>query len=725
MSHTYRINGLDENRIVTIPLLKNEAMRAIISKTSVGLFPNRCESGTNLVLMEYMACGKPGIVSDFSGHRDIATEQNLILLKQLSECSVRESDGRAAKLWMEAPLEEIVEALEYAYQNREALKKLGTQAAKDMQRFSWNSCALRLLNLLSCKPKSKSQDSNEETYRRGLAESPHDPKILRQLGDLLLQNERCDEAVGFLRKAAVLAAPNTIQLSNLALALLRSGRPQEAAFCYEELLSQSPGNPELLNALGIAQQQAGELDAAVGSFMKSLSIKRDSPETLFKLANTVLAQGKAADALSFYEMALRINPACHEALCNRGNALRSLARPEEAIASYREALRLKPELAEAQINMGCAMHESGRFDEALNCFESLIASCPECLPAYVNLGNLRGELGEPLRALESYRKAIAINPSAPDPHLFAGSTLLMLGNFAEGWREYEWRLQRPELAPLRVNLPRWTKNAPPGVSVLVLSEQGFGDTINFVRYLPLLRARCARVIFRCQAPLAPLLENAPGIDELQIRGRDDSGNAADFQIPLLSLPFEFQTDENSIPEKVPYLEANPMLCQEWQKKLAALERGKLKVGLCWGGSATNNNDKNRSIPTEVLSPLLDSDAASFFSLRKGAAPFEDARCTDWTADLKNFADTAALISNLDLLISVDTAVAHLAGALGKPVWLMLPLIPTWRWQLHRTDSPWYPTMRIFRQGSRNDWQGVLCLIAQELKRISAELKPPC
>jgi Tetratricopeptide repeat/Glycosyltransferase family 9 (heptosyltransferase) len=373
---------------------------------------------------------------------------------------------------------------------------------------------------------------------------------------------------------------------------------------------------------------------------------------------------------------------------------------------------------ESFYNLGNSLADNRQLDEAVTAYRQAIALRPDYLQAVANLGNALTRLGRYHEAIEIYERAIAINPDHPFAHFNMATVLLTLGNFERGWAEHEWRIKAAgSPTDWHTKFPRWTGDDLNGRRILLHSEQGRGDTIQFVRYIPLIAQRGGRVVLGCPPELGRLLRNVSGVKQL-IHGAPLP--QFDVHCPLPSLPLVFQTTLLTIPSTVPYLTVDPTLSQRWRARLADDRR--LKVGLAWAGSPTHGNDRNRSIMLMTLSPLLNIPGIRFFSLQVGAAG-EPARrlpasvITDFTNELTDFADTAALVEHLDLIISVDTAVAHLAGALGKAVWVLLPFVPDWRWMLDRDDSPWYPTMRLFRQARLGDWSVPMQRMTRELTRF--------
>lgn len=388
----------------------------------------------------------------------------------------------------------------------------------------------------------------------------------------------------------------------------------------------------------------------------------------------------------------------------QGNDCYTRGDPAGAIVHYRQALAMYPDSLEVRHNLGVALRDCERWEEAREQFQALLARAPHCPPAHNNLGILAAQAGDYSTAVKHYRQAIAQQFDFPDAHFNLGMLLLKLGEFAEGLAECEWRWQTPRFTPLVCPQPRWDGRFLAG-TLLVHTEQGAGDTFQFARYLPEAARRCRRLLLFCPDNLLRLLALVPGVAEIRTVGQILL-DAFQAYSPLMSLPHLFGTTLESIPAGVPYLcVPNP-----WFRLPAVLAAPPgLRVGFTWAGSPTHANDRHRSCHLADLLPLFDLPGVAWYSLQKGpqaaelrTCPMRD-RLTDLDVCLRDFADTASAIGQMDLVISVDTAVAHLAGALGKPVWVLLPTSSDWRWLLDRTDSPWYPTMCLFRQRRAGDW----------------------
>jgi predicted negative regulator of RcsB-dependent stress response len=432
----------------------------------------------------------------------------------------------------------------------------------------------------------------------------------------------------------------------------------------------------------------------------------------------LVEQGKLTEAVASYQQALRLKPDYAEAQCNLGMALADQGKLTEAIACYQQALRLKPDLAEAHCNLGVALAQQGELGEAMRCYQHALRLKPDYAEAHGNVGVVRAEQGKLTEAVADYQQALRLKPDYAAAHLNLAQIWLLKGEFDRGWAEYEWRWKHRGFSPPPYPQPLWDGSSLQGRTILLFAEQGLGDTLQFIRYAPLVQRRGGNVIVQCQEPLQRLLATCAGIDHQVVAGR--ALPFFDVRAPLLSLPLLFRTSLATIPPNIPYLLADPALRAHWQQELSGLRE--FKVGITWRGNPEHKRDQRRSVPLLAFAPLAAVPGVRLVSLQKGPGReqlpdlADRLGLLDLADRLEDFADTAAVLTNLDLVITVDTAVAHLAGALGVPVWVALPLVPDWRWLLEREDSPWYPSMRLFRQSAWGDWAGVFERLTEALRR---------
>jgi hypothetical protein len=381
----------------------------------------------------------------------------------------------------------------------------------------------------------------------------------------------------------------------------------------------------------------------------------------------------------------------------------------DAIHDLRRALVLQPRFPEALNTLGVLLRSNGDLAQAEACYRRAIAQRSNYAPAWNNLANLHVELSRLDEAARCYSKAVTHLPDYAEAHTNRALVWLLQGKFPEGWKEYEWRWRQPGANPRRLPRPEWDGAPLEGKTILLHAEQGAGDTIQFIRYTRLLHRQGASIVLHCQESLQSLLSGMPELSCV-ISGRSPAP-PFDVHAPLMSLPRLCGTTETSIPGEVPYL--RPLPGSPVPEPLQ--DRNRFRVGLVWAGNPGHRNDRNRSCPLELFDGLLQTDGVQFFSLQVGHGPLLDRPIVDLAPHLTDYAATAACLAHLDLLITVDTSVAHLAGALGRPVWMLLPTCNDWRWLEQREDTPWYPTMRLFRQCARGDWKTVLERANTQLK----------
>lgn len=482
-------------------------------------------------------------------------------------------------------------------------------------------------------------------------------------------------------------SPSVSILLDTVFQLYHGGNLNRAEQVCRQILQQHPDQREAMHALGVILCRSGQLEAAVAQF----------------------------------ERVLQLQPDYVEAWSNLGSALQEQGKLEESLPCYQRAIALKPDYADAHQNLAVALKDLDRLEEAVTHCQQAIALKPDSPDIYYNLGFMLRRLGRLQEAIAQYRKAIALKPDFVDAHKNLGHALLLAGDFPNGFAEYEWRWRQKHWVQRPFSQPLWDGSDLHGKTILLHAEQGFGDTMQFIRYAALVRDQGGRVMVECQPELVSLLATATGIDRLIAQG--EPLPEFDVHAPLLSLPYLLRTTLDTVPAAIPYLTATAT-------PPPALNRpsSDFKVGIVWAGNPSHQNNRYRSCGLEPFRSLLELPNIRFYSLQKGEAASEfqgqDWPIHDLSTDLQNFADTAAAIAQLDLVITVDTAVAHLAGALGKPVWVLLAFAPDWRWMLDRTDSPWYPSMRLFRQPQAGDWQSVFqqvkTALAQQVASMSSD-----
>ena len=518
----------------------------------------------------------------------------------------------------------------------------------------------------------------------------------------------------------------------------QAGNIGEAVHVYQQILAVQPDQPDALHLLGVANHQGGQsaagaelirraiginplvpdyhinlgvilvdlrrLDEALGCQRRAIELSPDNSNAYNNLGFTLQEMDNIDDAITAGLQSVAIDPKQVSAHNNLGTAYLANDELDRAEACFRYAAGLNPNFPDAHNNLGKVLYAKGKIDESIASLLRAIALRPNYPEAHNNLGNALCDKEQWEKAIASVRHSLLLRPDYPAGHWNLSLMLLRQGDFERGWAENDWRFRVRGLnQKLTIPQPWWDGDDLDGRRILIHSEQGLGDTIQFVRYLPEVAARGGEIILAAQAELLTLLKDFPGVWEL--KGLTEVMPEFEVHCPLLSLPRLLNTTAKSIPAQVPYLSADAGRAERWRERLAG--DGK-KVGLVWAGKREHTNDRNRTFGVETYAPLAEVGGVRLVSLQKGieipAAPFQMA---DWTGELNDFADTAGLVANLDLVITVDTSVAHLAGAMGKPVWVLLPLTADWRWMLKRTDSPWYPTMRLFRQRTAGDWAGVI------------------
>ena len=544
-----------------------------------------------------------------------------------------------------------------------------------------------------------------------------------------------------------------------AVGLHRQGRLREAEKLYARVLKAAPAHFDALHLLGLCKAQGGHMGEAHRLMSAALKINAQAPDAWMNFANVLHALKRDGEALAAIDRALALRPGDPDALHSRGSALLSLNRPQEALAAFDAvlahnprhrdvlinrgtahaalgkiaealadfdaALAVEPGHARALYNRGNALSDLGHYEEAIAAFDGALATAPNHVHSLNNRGRALQALNRHRAAVESFDKAIALQKDYADAHSNCALSLLTLGELARGFAEYEWRWQRTGMSDERrgyrgglwlgeFSLARMT--------ILLHAEQGLGDSIQFARYVPLLAQSGAKVVLEVQPALKDLFATLPGVASVCTRG--EPLPAYDVHCPLGSLPLALRTEPSTIPANIPYLHADEARIAKWRPALEGLP-GK-RVALAWAGNPGHANDRNRSVDLKLLEPLLALDGVSFVSLQR------DLRSGDaeWLAhhpqvrqlggELADMADTAAVLALADLLIAVDTAAVHVAGAIRRPVWVMLPFSPDWRWTQSGASSPWYPQARLFRQPALGDWPGAIAAICEALARFVAE-----
>ncbi|HEX2566337.1 MAG TPA: tetratricopeptide repeat-containing glycosyltransferase family protein [Burkholderiales bacterium] len=500
------------------------------------------------------------------------------------------------------------------------------------------------------------------------------------------------------------------------------GALDEARRCCEALLASEPGHGDASELMAAIAADAGQFAEGLRWAQAAIAANPRSGAPYFTLGRLYQAEGRLEDAAQSYRRCLSLSPERASAHNNLGSVLQLLGKLDLALASYRRALELDPSLPQANQNVAALARDAAAAEAAIAGYQRAAQANPQDAQALVDLGNTYRELGRHSEALESFARALERSPSLPEAHFARSLELLLCGDYPQGWEEYEWRWKVKALnTPLRkLDAPLWDGRALPGGTVLLHAEQGFGDTLLFARYASLVAERCSRVVLECQSELASLLARTPGVHQVVAAGH--ALPPCDAHLPLMSLPRVFRTTLDSVPWTGPYVLPDAARAAE-SARLASAPG--LRVGLVWAGRPQQGDDRKRSCSLAMMAPLARAAGATFYSLQKGppasqaAAPPRGMTLVDLESHIGDFEDTAALIANLDLVITVDTSVANLAGALGRPTWVLLSTIPDWRYHLGREDTPWYPAMRLFRQSQPGDWTAPLDQAARALATLAS------
>ncbi|HEY2000048.1 tetratricopeptide repeat protein [Paraburkholderia sp.] len=561
-------------------------------------------------------------------------------------------------------------------------------------------------------------DQAAPLYREVLSIDPIQSDALHYYG--VLQHQRGDHAAAarLLDQALRLAPMDAVCWSNRGLVAAALGQRGEALRCYHEALQLQPDFADAHNNLGVTLFEQGDYEGAADHYRQALALHPSVPDAHLNLGTALNKLDRHDEALACYETALSFDPHSAEAHFNAGNALSAKGDSAAAIARFRRAIELQPGYANAHVNLGSAVGKLGNYQEAEQHYRYAVALKPNP----TNLVCLGGSLGAQGRLDEEeafYRRALKLDPHYVDAHQNLAWLLLKRGDYRQGWAEYAKRWRPQDYAAIKVEgVPEWHGEPLEGHNVLLVGDQGFGDQLQFLRFASVLAQRGARVDVLVREPLVPLAQSVPGVN------RAWSGQADgryDYWAPLMSVPSCVNMELATVPCEVPYLFPDTLKVKAWGERVNQAAGSRRKVGLVWAGSPTFGNDRYRSMKFADLAPLAGLADIAWFSLQKGAPEFqlpntqEDFPPRDFTRDLLDFTDTAALVKNLDLVIAVDTGVAHLTGALGKPVWVLLPANSDWRWLEHRSDSPWYPSARLFRQARLGDWAPVMASVVEALR----------
>jgi len=546
-------------------------------------------------------------------------------------------------------------------------------------------------------------------------------------GNALYGLGRLDDALASYDKAIAVKPGFSEVWSNRGNVLQHLGRLDEALASCDKAIAGKPNYAPAHYNRGNALYDLGRFDAALASYDRAIELKPDYAQAYYNRGKTLADLKRLEDALASYDKAIALKPDYAQAWCNRGNLLNDTGRFEEALASYDRAIELKPDYAEAWSNRGTALQYLNRLGEAMANHNKALELNPDYAEAYCNRGSVLNCLRCPEEALTSFNQAIAIKPDFAPAYFNRAMTELGLGDMESGWRDYEWRRKIVEMSGNRVfPRPLLTSLADArGKTVLVHFEHGFGDTIQYCRYLEPLHQAGAKILLHTQQQLKSLVKtlDAP----IVFAELDDPSLSYDYHVPLMSLPLVFKTTLETIPAKTAYLSADEALVEKWRGRFGT---DGLKIGICWMGDMAHIKGHNgRFFSVDCFEPVSRLPNVRLISLQKGEGEKQlaalpsgmkvEAPGEDW----KTFADTAAIMKCLDLVITTDTVIANLAGALGVPTWVAIQYVPDWKWMFDRSDSPWYLSMRLFRQKTDGDWQGVFNDIKDTLMKTLRN-RPP-
>ena len=594
-----------------------------------------------------------------------------------------------------------------------------------------NADSMHLLGLVAAQ--SDKHELAVNWISQALAISPENSKYHNNLGTAWVDLKQFAKAIESYDSAIQYKEDYADAYFNKGLALIQLKDWGAAALTLKQALVHQPRFFEAMYLLGNTLQELGRFDEAITNYKTAISLNTNYAPLFYNLGNAFKAKKQFDAAIENYDKSLVINPRFVDAYVNRGVALKELRHFEAAIKSHDRALSVNKECAQAYLNRGNALKELNRFEEAIADYEKAISFKADYAEAYCNLAITLDRLLRTEQALAYYDIAINIKNDYVQAHWNKAVALLLLGKYQQGWKSYEWRWLTEDSVKKKkkISKPLWLgKESIQGKTILIHAEQGLGDTLQFIRYVPMVAALGARVMVEVQAPLLSLFENMQGISVLLKKG--DPLPPFDFHCPMMSLPLAFKTTLDTVPS-CPQLVIPEEKKQYWANKLGL--KAKPRVGLVWNGGFRPDQpeiwdvNERRNLPLQHLKALVGIDV-EFISLQKGEPAESEFRQTvasgwdgpvihDHVIELKDFSDTAALVMNLDLVIAVDTSTAHLAASLGKPVWLLNRYDACWRWLLERDDSPWYPSIKIYRQTSSGDWDGVMQRVRSGLLELAS------
>ena len=578
----------------------------------------------------------------------------------------------------------------------------------------------------------------EQICQQILRDYPQDAEALHMLGVIAYQVGESKIATGLISQAIEIDSNQYVFFNSLGAALQKQGSLEESIQAYQQAIQIQSGDADSYSNLGVALQEQGSLEESIQAYQQAIQIQPNHPEAYNNLGVVLKDQGRLEESIQAYQQAIRLQPDYAEAYSNLGNVLREQGSLEESIEAYQQVIQIQPNHPEAYNNLGVVLKDQGRLEESIQAYQQAIRLQPDYAEAYSNLGNVLREQGSLEESIEAYQQAIQIQPGSAETHNNLGLILLLLGDFHQGWKEYEWRLKCSNFSSENRNFPQpyWNGIHLNGKSVLIWAEQGIGDEIMFTSILLTLSQMTEKIVIECNIRLVSLFQRS--FPQIQFFPRQNPPNPKlldkniDYQIPMGSLGQWLRTSEDSFKEsKQTYLTACANKSAKIRERYQKLADGKLLVGISW--KSTGINQRQALLKSTILedwtSVLLQQDCYFInlqygdvkeeleqFHLQTNLMIYQDEKIDS----LRSLDDFAAQTSALDLVISTSNTTVHMAGALGKQVWTLLPYIPDWRWMLDREDTPWYPSMRLFRQNETGDWSGVFSQVRSELEQYMVD-----
>lgn len=563
-------------------------------------------------------------------------------------------------------------------------------------------------------------------FRKAVELRPGYSEAIRNIAQLEMQGNDWQGALSTTQDAAQKDPGDRAKQLRLAECSMKALQYAEAIKAFDAVLAMDSKDITALNGKGLALKSLGKLPEAEATLKRALEVDPTSFPAICNLGTVLQGLKKFDKAIERYREALGINPNSAEAHNNLGGALKEKGQIEEAKKHCRRALELKPELASAHCNLAAVLQLEGEFEQAIELYEQALSFRGDLPEGLLGLGSVYAQLGRFADARKCYSRVLFFHPKNVEAKLYRGIVGLLGEDFDNAFADYEARWELPENKKRVIQVPRWDGGDLKGQSILLHAEQGLGDTLQFIRYAKLVQQRGGKVIVECQKALIPLLAQLDCVDQLVPQGSTLPSFSR--YCPLLSLPGVFATDYPSIPNEVPYLQADPGLVDEWGNRLESMPG--IKVGIAWQGNPDFKQDKLRSIPLSFFAPIIETEGVTAVSLQKGfgSEQIESLPCKSSLHTFENlddeegaFMDTAAILGHLDLFITSDSAIAHLAGALGVPTWLILPFAPDWRWHLNRDSTAWYPTVKLYRQTEFKNWTEVFEQISADVQQKAAQV----